>query len=112
MWGKVPSGGWSRTRCPTGRPSGASVHGTGAIAMEQRLPADAVDSLSRRQFLAGSLAGGLTAAGLAGQAVPAETKSPKVLRPAKRVIFVLMSGGPSQLETFDPKPGRPTGGPF
>jgi hypothetical protein len=28
------------------------------------------------------------------------------------VIFVLMSGAPSQFETFDPKPGAPTGGPF
>jgi hypothetical protein len=65
-------------------------------------------ALSRRQFLAGSLAGGLAAAsGAAG----AETKL-KVRRPAKHVIFVLMSGAPSQFETFDPKPGTPTGGPF
>jgi hypothetical protein len=27
-------------------------------------------------------------------------------------ILLWMSGGPSQLDTFDPKPGRPTGGPF
>jgi hypothetical protein len=59
---------------------------------------------SRRAFLAGSLA---TSAALA--ATPA---TPVVRRPAKRVIFVLMSGAPSQFETFDPKPGAPTGGPF
>src|SRR5262249_49555544 len=35
-----------------------------------------------------------------------------VRKPAKHVIFVLMSGAPSQFETFDPKPGTPTGGPF
>jgi hypothetical protein len=29
----------------------------------------------------------------------------------KRVILVFMSGGPSQFETWDPKPGQPTGGP-
>ena len=29
----------------------------------------------------------------------------------KRVILVFMSGGPSQFETWDPKPGAPTGGP-
>src|SRR5262249_8488120 len=37
---------------------------------------------------------------------------PAVRRPAKHVIFVLMSGAPSQFETFDPKPGAPTGGAF
>lgn len=64
--------------------------------------------LSRRHFLAGSLATGLTAGGLCA----AEAKVPVVRKPAKHVIFVLMSGAPSQFETFDPKPGMPTGGPF
>ena len=71
--------------------------------MQPSLPADA---LSRRELLAGSLALA------AGSALAAETKAPAVRRPAKRVIFVLMSGAPSQFETFDPKPGAPTGGPF
>ncbi len=79
--------------------------------MDQHLPPDSpYDSLSRRQFLAGSLATGMTAAGLASP--PAPARAPKVRKPAKRVIFVLMSGGPSQMETFDPKTGTPTGGPF
>jgi hypothetical protein len=69
------------------------------------------DGMSRRQFLAGSLAGGLAAAGLGGT-VQAATGVASVRRPARHVIFVLMSGGPSQMETFDPKPGTPTGGPF
>lgn len=30
----------------------------------------------------------------------------------KRVILLFLAGGASQLETFDPKPGAPTGGPF
>eukprot|EP00913_Durusdinium_trenchii_P028281 g26509.t1 len=30
----------------------------------------------------------------------------------KRVILLWLAGGSSQLETWDPKPGRPTGGPF
>jgi hypothetical protein len=30
----------------------------------------------------------------------------------KRVIMLWLAGGASQLETFDPKPGVPTGGPF
>jgi hypothetical protein len=31
---------------------------------------------------------------------------------AKRCLVLWMAGGPSQFETFDPKPGVPTGGPF
>jgi hypothetical protein len=31
--------------------------------------------------------------------------------PAKSVILLWMQGGPSQLDTFDPKPGTETGGP-
>jgi hypothetical protein len=54
----------------------------------------------------------LALSGLAGQAAAAETRAPLVRKPARHVIFVLMSGAPSQLETFDPKPGAPTGGPF
>jgi hypothetical protein len=71
-------------------------------------PERASAPLSRRRFLAESVAGGLAVAGVA--ASPAAP--PAVRRPARRVIFVLMSGGPSQFETFDPKPGTPTGGPF
>jgi hypothetical protein len=32
-------------------------------------------------------------------------------KPHKRCILLWMSGGPSQLETFDPKPGHENGGP-
>jgi uncharacterized protein (DUF1501 family) len=31
---------------------------------------------------------------------------------ARACILLYMEGGPSQIDTFDPKPGRPTGGPF
>jgi len=33
-------------------------------------------------------------------------------RQDKHVILLWLAGGASQLETFDPKPGRPTGGPY
>lgn len=33
-------------------------------------------------------------------------------RKQKSVILLWLAGGASQLETFDPKPGRPTGGPY
>ena len=67
-------------------------------------------AVSRRSFLQGALVGGLSAAqqpisvSSAAQVVPSQ--------PANRVIYVFMSGAPSQFETFDPKPGAPTGGAF
>ena len=53
--------------------------------------------------LTGMLAG---AAGTAGAArtSPVGTPEPHFAPRAKRVIFLYMTGGPSQLDTFDPKP--------
>ena len=43
----------------------------------------------------------------------AETGLNKALKNTnKRVILLWLAGGASQLETWDPKPGAPTGGPF
>ena len=68
---------------------------------------------SRREFIASSLAGGAAAASVGRRALgEGSSPPPGVRKPARHVIFVLMSGAPSQLETFDPKPGAPTGGPF
>ena len=61
--------------------------------------------LARRQFLTRS-AGGLGALALnqlMGQSNAAELGNHFPAR-AKRVIYLFMSGGPSQMETFDPKP--------
>jgi hypothetical protein len=77
-----------------------------AVASEQL---QAVGGVSRRDFLR---LGGLSVLGLsvAEQRARAEA-SGKGLR---RCIFILMTGGPSQFETFDPKPGAPgeVRGPF
>src|SRR5262249_23154946 len=68
-------------------------------------------SLDRRQMLA-CLAGGFGTVGLAsllGEST-ALASSPSALSlphhepRAKRVIFLFMNGGPSQIDTFDPKP--------
>jgi hypothetical protein len=80
---------------------------------------------SRRGFLRNSMAAGLAAAALAAKSKFALAgDAPSTERPiepgatlaghgkAKRAIFVYLQGGPSHLDTFDPKPGRPTGGPF
>ena len=71
-------------------------------------------ALDRRRFLgtlaagAGVLAAGATGLGaLAEPAVAAELKKQQ-----KRVILLWLAGGASQLETWDPKPGADTGGPF
>ncbi|MCE9533299.1 MAG: DUF1501 domain-containing protein [Planctomycetes bacterium] len=70
--------------------------------------------LSRRGFLGGALAAGATAFSdmsqidlLANSALASELKKEQ-----KRVILLWLAGGASQLETFDPKPGAATGGPF
>lgn len=71
------------------------------------------DHVSRRGFLKGTL---LTGAGAAvanwgglfnSQSIAAETA-----RSPKRCILLWMNGGASQIDTFDMKPGRRTGGPF
>jgi hypothetical protein len=71
-------------------------------------------SLNRRGFF-GSLAVGaaalgadMTALDVLGSPVLAE----EMKQNQKRVILLWLAGGSSQLETWDPKPGAPTGGPF
>jgi len=63
--------------------------------------------LSRRGFL------GVGAAGLMGFAGMVEPSAAAELKKAqKRVVVIDLRGGVSQLETWDPKPGTDTGGPF
>lgn len=69
----------------------------------------AVHQLARRQFL-GTVAGGFVVGGLGALTNPlaaAELKKRQM-----RVLVVYMSGGLSQLESWDPKPKTSTGGPF
>jgi len=61
--------------------------------------------MSRRMFLGGSGAmalGGLTTPAFAEQ----------LRKERKQVLFVWLDGGMSQLESWDPKPNTPFGGPF
>lgn len=62
--------------------------------------------LSRRALLGGMAAAAAT--GLAAR--PALATG--VRRSGKRVLQIFLHGGVSQLETWDPKPGTATGGPF
>jgi hypothetical protein len=64
--------------------------------------------LDRRSFLRIGL--GATAAASVAPALLAQeaVRSPK----ARAVIVLFMEGGPSHIDTFDPKPGQDTNGPF
>src|SRR3954468_9636836 len=71
-------------------------------------------ALNRRGFL-GSLAVG--AAAFAADMTALDVLTTPVLagelkRKQKHFILLWLAGGSSQLETWDPKPGTPTGGPF
>ncbi|HET7716407.1 MAG TPA: DUF1501 domain-containing protein, partial [Bauldia sp.] len=61
-----------------------------------------IESLDRRQFLnrSGLGLGGLALASLLSEAGAATHFAPR----AKRVIYLFMHGGPSQLDLFDHKP--------
>src|SRR5262249_10701930 len=61
-----------------------------------------------RGFLAGVGVAGL--AGFAGFTAPSTAKT--LEKAGKRVLVIWLSGGVSQLETWDPKPDTNTGGPF
>jgi len=72
-------------------------------------PAEFQAALTRRAFL-GKTAQGVGGVALASLLGPAAYAAPGVLtklplpQKAKRVIWLSMAGGPSHLETFDPKP--------
>lgn len=71
------------------------------------------DHLNRRSLMKGLLA---NAAGGAvanwGALAHSQTIAQDVRRAGKRCIMLYMEGGASQIDTFDMKPGRPTGGEF
>ena len=69
-------------------------------------------TIHRRRFLEGALkAGAVSTMSWSGLfSVPSFAETVK--RQNKRCILLWLCGGPSQFETWDPKPGRPTGGPF
>ena len=64
--------------------------------------------LDRRSFLRIGL--GATAAASISPALIAQEAAARVK--AKAVIVLFMEGGPSHIDTFDPKPGQDTNGPF
>ncbi len=70
-------------------------------------------AVTRRGFLGGLAAPmfwGVTQ--LADTLTLSEAQAAEIKKQGKRVIILYLGGGASQLETWDPKPGRPTGGPY
>lgn len=66
--------------------------------------------LSRRTFLR-SLALGAAGAGALGWKDTLTLQAEEMRKRGMACILLFMQGGPSQMETFDPKPGTPNGGP-
>lgn len=67
--------------------------------------------LHRRKFLEGTVAGALGVASFSGLfSIPAFAEQAR--KEQKHVILLWLCGAPSQFETWDPKPGAPTAGPF
>lgn len=60
-------------------------------------------SIDRRSFLA-RMAGGFGTVALADQMDPFGAKPPHFAPKAKHIIYLVMNGGMSQVDTFDPKP--------
>jgi hypothetical protein len=70
-------------------------------------------TLARRGFLGG--VAGVTASSLLGgglNAFAGPQATAQLTKQNKRVLVIFLSGGVSQLESWDPKPGTDTGGPF
>ncbi len=93
---------------PVDRPGHSHQHAFGALNPRER---EGLVLASRRSMLKASVAG------LAGLSLPGLLKqraSGKSISHGKSVILLWMAGGPSQIDTWDPKPDRPieNRGPF
>jgi len=94
------------------RPRHAAQHKSAVEALFQPASSDLLRVQSRRWFLQAGLAG------VAGLATPdlLRLKAQQTAQPQREtaVILIWLSGGPSQLDTWDPKPAAPAEirGPF
>src|SRR5205823_10163010 len=89
----------------------AAGYDGGAPSHPRGHPMSSADRTTRRDFLRA------TAAGAAGLALAGDLRgaiSPRPAGTAKSCVFINLVGGPSHLDTFDPKPDAPVEvrGPF
>src|SRR4051794_36608248 len=66
--------------------------------------------VSRRTFLRG-VSAGAAALGLLGWKEAMALSAQQLRQQGRACILIFLRGGPSQMETFDPKPGTTNGGP-
>lgn len=100
---------------PTSFYSGQSLHSGHAFGNFHGRSAEGLTVLDRRGMLKAGLAGigGLTLPGLLKARAEA-AEAGRVMATGKSVILLWMAGGPSHIDTWDPKPERPleNRGPF
>ena len=81
--------------------------------MFQRFCGSPEHAINRRAFLGTAALGAAAAADMTGLSVlGSPALAGELKKGQKRIILLWLAGGASQLETFDPKPGAITGGPF
>lgn len=68
--------------------------------------------MHRRLFLQGTAAAGICTTASFASLFTSPACAAQAKRKAKRCLLLWLCGAPSQFETWDPKPGRITGGPF
>src|SRR5262249_15519727 len=83
-----------------------------SLQANTREPTMAAPILSRREWLKLSAAGALGASVSGWFDNSAHAAAPHVRARKKQMILLWMNGGPSQMDTFDLKPGHVNGGPF
>src|SRR5690554_1837974 len=69
-------------------------------------------TLHRRLFLQGSMAAGCASVASYTGLFSIPALAEQTHRDGKKCILLWLCGAPSQFETWDPKPGTATGGPF
>ena len=79
---------------------------------EYELPDTQDSAMSRRNFLKFGMNSFLGLVAMSHLQSAAFAQMEKIAPRAKRCIVLFMNGGPSQLDTFDPKPGTLNAGPF
>ncbi len=82
--------------------------------MPSQNPSSRLITPSRRQFLGSAAALGTAFAAdmTTLDVLQSPTFASELKQQQKHVILLWLAGGASQFETWDPKPGQPTGGPF
>ncbi len=85
----------------------------GSSSKDPRSTCGSVDHrLHRRQFLEGVVLGGAASVCSFSGLFSVPAFAEKVKKQQKRCILLWLCGAPSQFETWDPKPGKPSAGPF